>query len=325
MTTSALAVEALRSLDPQEVQARWTFVRGCPACGSEAATSAGTIPDASYVFGNEQVPLPVEGIGVMNCGRCGLVYKSAVPSTDYLEIMFRQEAASKWIVAHDFSAEAAWLRELTGKESMDLLDVGAADGAFLGACTRGSASERRSALDVMRYPGIDLRLAGEFIEGFLDSPSLTWSGERYDVVTLFDVVEHLYRPDHAFENLGKLVDRDGLVVIESGDVESFWPRRYGVNHWWYVRLLEHHVFWSRQALERIAADHGFKILSWERTRHKSRRVKFQTSWAFDLLKTGFYCLAPNYYPAAAQIFERRGSQPWFPFATDHFRACLTKT
>lgn len=208
---------------------------------------------------------------------------------------------------------------------MDLLGVGVADGTFLGACTRGSASERRSALGVMRYPGIDARLAGEFIEGYPDSPSLAWSGERHDVVRLFDVVDHLYRPDHPFENLGKPVDRGGLAVLESGDVESFWPRRYGVNHWWYARILAHHVFWSRRPVERIAPDPGFKIRSWVRTRHKSRRVKFRPSSAFDLLKAGFYCLARNFCSAVAQFFEKSGNQPSFPFATDHFRACLTKT
>ena len=324
MTTTTLTADDSQPLDPQQAEACWAMVDRCPACGSRHGDSLGTLPDLCYAFGTERVPFPDAGIAVMGCNDCGLVYKGTVPSPAFLTMVFKRQAADKWMAPHDFSVEVAVLQKLTGKRRFDLLDVGAAGGALLEACTGTGMTDRRSALDVIRYPGIEAHLAGEFIEGFLDDPSLIWGREAYDVVTVFDVIEHLYYPPNAFDNLRSLVKPGGLVVMESGNIENFWPRRYGVNQWWYVRLLEHHIFWSRRSLEKGAAAHGFEVVSWEETRHKSRRDLCRTAWAADLLKVGLYCIARNYYSATAQIFGKQGNQPWFPLARDHFRACLRK-
>lgn len=153
---------------------------------------------------------------------------------------------------------------------------------------------------------------------------MTWSHEPYDIVTLFDVLEHLYRPQLAFANLRTLVKQGGLVLIETGCAENFWPRYFGVNQWWYVRLIEHHIFWSKQALEKIAAAYGFEIVSWDERRHKSRRHVGLIEVVDDLLELGLYCVAGDSYATIAQLFGKQGNQPWYPFAKDHLRACLRK-
>jgi 2-polyprenyl-3-methyl-5-hydroxy-6-metoxy-1,4-benzoquinol methylase len=324
MTTTAAAAEYPRRIDPQQIAVQWAAVARCPACGAADGTDCGLIPDRFYVFGAEQVPLPDAGIPVTGCDACGLVYKSTVPAPAFLTDVFGRQAAARWTGPHDFSVEAATLRRLMGRNEFDLLDAGAAGGAFLDACAASGVVGRRSALDVMRYPGIETRLAGEFIEGFLDDPSLNWEGEPYDAVTLLDVLEHLYQPRIAFENLRSLVKRGGLVFIATGNADSFWPRHFGASQWWYVRLIEHHIFWSRRPLERIAAAHGFEIVFWEEVRHRTRRNIFRSAMMAELLKVGLYFVATNYYSEIARIFHGQGNQPWHPFARDHFQACLRK-
>jgi SAM-dependent methyltransferase len=216
------------------------------------------------------------------------------------------------------------LRRLMGGARFDLLDVGAASGGLLGVCEHHGIAGRRSALDVIRYPGIERHLSGEFIEGFLDDSLPGWSGEPYDVVTLFDVLEHLYDPVAAFENLRLLLRPNGLVFIETGNAASFWPQRIGIAHWWYVRLLEHHLFWSRAPLERIAAAHGFRLVYWRAVRHKSRRHWLPPGAVVDSLKSALYLATSRHYSSFARLFGKQGVQPWFPFGTDHFQACLVK-
>jgi SAM-dependent methyltransferase len=239
--------------------------------------------------------------------------------------MFGRHAEVKWAAPPDeFSRELATLRRLWGAPAMDLLDIGAAHGGLLAAHGASGLAGRRSAFDVMRYAGIEQHLAGEFIEGFIDDPVSEWSREPYDAVTLFDVIEHLYRPQDAFENLRRLTRQGGLVFIETGNTESFWPRHYGVNWWWYARLLEHHIFWSRRALEYMAAAHGFRVVYWKEGRHKSRRNRPLPGLIKDVLKTGLYCVIGRQYASVAQVFGKQGNQPWFPFTRDHFQACLMR-
>lgn len=326
MTTTTVVIEYPQSqqTDPQEIGAQWTAVERCPACGSRGGVASAPIPDRHYVFGSERIPLPRAGIPVIACGACRLAYKPAVPSPAFLAGLFERQAAVAWPGVHDFSAEVALLQRFARVDALDLLDVGAASGAMLKACAARVDSGRRSALDVVRFPGIDACISGEFIEGFLDDENLTWSGEPYEVVTMFDVLEHLYRPQVAFANLRSLLKQGGLAYIETGNAESFWPNCFGINQWWYVRLIEHHVFWSRHSLESIADANGFELVYWEKVRHKSRRRICRASLAPELLKIGLYGVARNRYAALARVFGRHGNQPWCPFTRDHFRTCLRK-
>jgi hypothetical protein len=195
---------------------------------------------------------------------------------------------------------------------------------LLAACAAAGVQGRRSALDVARYPGLERSLSGEFIKGFLDSPSLAWSGQAYDVVTAFDVLEHLNRPFDAFANLRALVKPGGLVLIETGNADSAWPARYGLRRWWYARLIEHHVFWSRRSLQYCAAGQDMEILEWQEVRHKSRSQLGAAQLARDLLKTGLYRLMPDAYMRLAALVGKEGNQPCSPFAKDHFRVCLRR-
>ena len=283
------------------------------------------LPDPHYMFGEQRIPLPGPGIAISQCGVCGIHYKSTVPSPAFLAEMFGQHAEEKWDAPPVyFARELATLQRLWGAPAMDLLDVGAAGGALLEAHAKSGLAGRRSAFDVMHYAGVGRHLTGEFIEGFLDNPIPAWSREPYDAVTLFDVIEHLYRPHDAFQNLRQLTRRGGLVFIETGNTESYWPRHYGINQWWYVRLLEHHVFWSRRSLEYMACAHGFRIVYWKEGRHKSRRNRSLAGAIKDVLKTGLYCVTGQRYASIAHLFGKQGNQPWFPFARDHFQACLMR-
>jgi hypothetical protein len=300
------------------------MVAKCPACGEAQRRSCGVIPERHYLFGAEKLPTPRSGIQLYACMRCGLVYKSPVPDAAFLSGLFERQMGSKWLEPHDYADEVAALRLHCGRPDFDLLDIGAAGGDLLAACAAAGVQGRRSALDVASYPGMERALNGEFIRGFLDSPSLAWSGEPYDVVTAFDVLEHLNRPFDAFANLRALVKPGGLVVIETGDADSEWPARYGVRRWWYARLIEHHVFWSRRALQHCAAGQDMEILEWQEVRHKSRRQLGSAQVVRDLLKAGLYRLMPDAYASVARAFGKEGNQPCSPFAKDHFLAFLRR-
>jgi 2-polyprenyl-3-methyl-5-hydroxy-6-metoxy-1,4-benzoquinol methylase len=306
------------------IRPQWTVVPKCPACGEALRRSCGAIQERHYVFGAEKVQTPASGIQVYACAGCALVYKSPVPDPAFLAGVFERQMGSKWLAPQDYAAEVALLRQLCGRRDFDLLDVGAAGGDLLAACAAAGVSGRRSALDVARYPGLERSLHGEFIEGFLDNPVLAWSGAPYDVVTVFDVLEHLVHPFVAFSNLRALVKPGGVVLVETGNSASAWPARFGVRRWWYARLIEHHVFWSQLSLQHAAAAHGMEILQWEEVRHKSRRQLSAAEIARDLAKQGMYRLMPDGYARFAALFGKEGNQPCSPFAKDHIRAGLRR-
>jgi SAM-dependent methyltransferase len=318
MSASAIAVSPIDSL-----RVDWLEVERCPVCDF-APARRDPILDCGYVFGEERIEFPAGGIAVAWCDNCGLRYKTRVPDPASLSKVMERQAGRKWMEPYDFQEEVEQLKEVVGDPRTDLLDVGCGSGRLLEAWSHYGRG-RRSALDVVQHPGCAKHVDGEFIHGLLDGTRLRWSGTPYHVVTLFDVLEHLYSPRAAFAHLRELVRDNGIVIIETGNVDSTWPIRHGAHHWWYVRLFEHHVFWSRRSLEYIADQFDFRLLVWRDVRHKGRASVPLKSKLNDAAQVGLYRLAPRLYPNIAPLFGKYWTQPWSPFTHDHFRVVLRKT
>lgn len=309
-------------VDSEVAAVKWLRIERCPVCNRAPSSSAPLI-DAGYVFGDEKIPFPRGGIHVAVCEGCGLHFKTAVPDPVSLSNVMERQAGKKWMEPYGYAGEIEQLKQLAGDRTIDLLDIGCGNGGLLATWARHSHG-RRSALDVVQHPGCAESIEGEFIRGLIDGEHLQWSGDPYDVVTLFDVLEHLYAPRTAFANLRHLVRKGGAVVIETGNVESDWPVRHGSEQWWYVRLFEHHIFWSRRALEHIAKQFGFELLVWRDVRHKGRASKSTLSKVSDIVQMGIYRTSPTLHPRIANALGKYWTQPWSPFTQDHFRVVLRR-
>lgn len=303
---------------------RWLAVERCPSCASERVLSRQALPIARYYFGDEEIRFPASGIDALTCAECGLVYKNVLPHPQFLSQVFRRQAGKKWMESYDFSDDVTELKAMVGTDLTDVLDVGAGNGDLLKCCAAAGVAGRLSALDVIPHPGLERHLAGEFIQGFLDADALQWSESPYQSVTIFDVLEHLYSPQRAFENLRRLVKPGGLVLLETGNARSAWPRRFGVAAWWYVCLFEHHIFWSQRSLQHIAKRHGFEVVVFQERRHKARRGALTLHAIKDWLKVCVYYVTRGAYARVANYFGKHSSQPCDPFTRDHMRVLLRK-
>lgn len=236
----------------------------CPACGG-SGDAAGDLEGGAYRFGRVEVAHPEDGVRLLRCRDCTLVWKEAMVAPADLAALLATEAAEVWRThGYTYPTEIATARRyLDRSDSVDVLDVGSGDGGMLRAW--GATPGRRSALDVVRIPACLASVRGEFIDGFIED-DLRWSGVPYDVVSVFDVLEHLYDPRLAFANLAQLTRPGGIVFAQTGDAAT--ARRLG--SWWYANLFEHHVLWTREALARAADAAGFDVVSAETTVHKNR-------------------------------------------------------
>jgi len=165
---------------------------------------------------------------------------------------------------------------------------------------------------------------GEFITGLLDSPVLKWSGKGYDVVTAFDVFEHIYQPDQAMRNINMLLKKGGRVFIETGNCDSSWARKYGIPHWWYVRLFEHHVFWSPTSLTAIAKKHGFAVEQVVKKRHKRWHYETLLFVCSSTMRSVLWRCSPWLFKKIRSWQGKNPKQPRSPFILDHVLVVLRK-
>ncbi|MBI3350043.1 MAG: class I SAM-dependent methyltransferase [Burkholderiales bacterium] len=140
----------------------------------------------------------------------------------------------------------------------DVLDVGCGDGSF--ARTMAEAGWRATGLDpavpdkVLNEPGPP---GLQLIRGSLaDLPD----GQCFDLITLWDVVEHL---DHPMGLLGAVTARlrpGGLLVMETGNYQSAGRIESG-DTWWNYQL-DHRWYFAPPQLEAIARDIGLEPVEW---------------------------------------------------------------
>jgi len=151
-------------------------------------------------------------------------------------------------------AKAAFVREFSPKGR--LLDVGSSYGHFLAAI--GSAHDayglelNRGAVSwsIDRF-GVASR-AGSIYEMPADLPA------TFDVITCWDVIEHLAHPELALARLRDRLKAGGWLFLSTPDAGSLVARLMG-RHWHYMDPVQHINLFSRSNLSRVLQEAGFAI------------------------------------------------------------------
>ncbi|MGD1992862.1 MAG: class I SAM-dependent methyltransferase [Anaerolineae bacterium] len=198
---------------------------------------------------------------IVECRRCGLVY--ANPRHNRSDILESYEAVQDPLYVEEregrvltFEHHLRPLERLTGAPNRRrLLDVGAYTGVFVEiAAEHGwdawGVEPSRWAVEAARERGLNV------IQGTAGTTDLPPGS--FDVVTMWDVIEHLVDPLKELRNAGRLLSPGGLLVIHTIDIGSLFARLLG-KHWpW---LMEMHLYYfSRHTLRMLLERAGFSVM-----------------------------------------------------------------
>ena len=135
-----------------------------------------------------------------------------------------------------------------------LLDVGCAGGAFLvaardyGFIVTGVEPSHWLAESGRAQYGLDIR------QGIL-SPGL-FPDESFDVITLWDVIEHVTKPAGLLDSIRRLLKHDGLLLVNYPDFGSGMARLLGQR--WPFLLSVHLLYYTRKTITRQLLKAGFE-------------------------------------------------------------------
>lgn len=291
-------------------------ILACPLCG-QAGIERAFLRRANYYFAQFEIPLPPRGVSLLECRNCAILFKSAVPAPQSLDVIMSNGATDVWRPKAGAHPALPMMRPyLEGAASF--LDIGASNGDLLAQLAH--RAERLSALDVVEYPQCKCLTdgRGEYILGQLDA-GVTWSNDPYDVVTAFDVFEHFLFAERAVPNVLAFVKLGGHLVVETGD----WRTVRDPGSWYYANLFEHQIFWTRETFEFVAQRQGFSIAEYSLVNHKGRRAM---SLGKRLALSAIVRLAPNPWFRNAMIAA--GHDPGHfgaPRLVDHAFVVLKRT
>lgn len=137
-----------------------------------------------------------------------------------------------------------------------VLDIGCAGGAFPKAahdlgCEVVGIEPSQWLCDTARSTyGLDIRC------GVLSD--FTFDDASFDVVTLWDVVEHLFDPIEVLEQIRRIVKPSGHLVVNYPDIGSVVARLLGRR--WPFLLSVHLTYFTRRTVTKLLQKTGFDVL-----------------------------------------------------------------
>ena len=197
----------------------------------------------------------------MNCG--GLFVYPQISETELLSIYgedyFRRgnkytfESANQYSdsTQKNDSQKIAYLQRYqpTGR----LLDVGCATGGFLKIAQE--AGYEIAGVEVSEYAVSAARehLAADIFHG--DVLSAHFPAKAFDIVTLWDVLEHLRDPHVTLQEIVRILRPEGILCLSTGDASSFIAKALG-KYWHLLTPPQHVFFYTPNSLRKILEQHG---------------------------------------------------------------------
>ncbi len=228
--------------------------RSCPVCEADSPRPIVIRPDK---------------LAVHECAECRMLYLADVPSNDDIQTYYEDYASSKgisgvfkykpWLLLRLLARKNPFLAILEstgGVKGQSLCEVGCSGGYFLRLCKHRSA----------RVFGVELdeRAVKNLRAARIPTSRQIPSGEQYDIVCLFQLLEHLVNPSEMLAAVAGALRQEGRLLIalpNSGEYQKVGPSWIG-----FRADLEHLNYFDLHHLATLLKKHNILIEGfWERS------------------------------------------------------------
>ena len=142
----------------------------------------------------------------------------------------------------------------------ELLDIGAGHGLFANVLLKHT----KFKISVLEpYTGLkyikkvkNITLYKSPIETFLKNYH-----HHYDVITLIDVLEHLYKPDEKINKIKNILNNDGLLIIQMPNYQSLMAKICKHWSWWDVQ--EHPYHFTHKSIINLLKKSNYVVVNSE--------------------------------------------------------------
>lgn len=195
-------------------------------------------------------------------------FKSENRNSGHGYVNYDKDKEPMRIIFENYLKEAEKL--MTGRR---IFDIGTATGYFLDLAKKRGWETYGS--DISSYATETARRRGhEVIVGDLANIKIN---KKFNVVTLWDVLEHLEDPKKYLEIANGILEDGGILFINTVNIRSVWARLMG-KRWHLIVPPEHLFYFSPKSLRILLKNSGFTLLSM-----RSQGKKFTLAYVFKIL------------------------------------------
>lgn len=201
------------------------------------------------------------------CKNCGLIF--VWPTPQHLADLYSQDyfggakhgfgyvdyEEDKFAMTETFNSYLKKIEKFVPQNGK-MLDVGAATGFFVRlALERGWEA---SGIEISDYAVSIARQKGlNVISGTLEAAD--FNPASFDVITVWDVIEHLSDPKTHLITINKILKNGGIIAINTPDSGSLTAKILG-KHWHLLVPPEHLIIFNQKNLSSLLKSCGFDVL-----------------------------------------------------------------
>lgn len=212
---------------------------------------------------------------IVQCQVCSLVYTNEIPSraeiddiydANYYDKGAKYTELSKSVSRANAEQRVTQLLLDANVKQDQWLDVGCATGEFISEA-RHMVKEvygvelSAYAVNIAKERGIEGISVGDFLD-------TEWDHNKFDLISMWDVIEHLPDPVSNLKRAFQLIKPGGYLVLSTGDITSITARLFG-RFWHLMTPPEHQYFFSPSTIKRMLNFCRFDLVS---IRHNGKRV-----------------------------------------------------
>lgn len=258
----------------------------CPVCSKAGASEYLSAPDRLH--GRREM------YRLVRCPHCTLVWLSSPPKPTDMHVHYT-DAYHRLISAGGKDAPERWpFRKVTieqFKRGGSLLDLGCSSGSFLQFMrddswklygVEMSAQEARVA---ERNSG-----AKVFVGTVADA---TFEPNSFDVITCFDVLEHLYEPRTVMTKVAEWLKPGGIFYVLVPNIDSA-EKRIFQSYWHGLEMPRHLFHYTPRSLTFLAQSVGLRAASVETRRNPAVGTSARYVWHDALERLGIHATPVAY-------------------------------
>lgn len=264
----------------------------CPACGQERANEWLRAPDRFH--GRD------EKYTLVRCPACSLVWLSHPPKPEEMHQHYT-DAYDRLISAAGEDSPRRWRDRNAAlaphKQSGKLLDLGCSSGSFLASLSDKSWELYGIEMSAESARKAKARSGAQVFVG--DIPDAKYLAESFDVITCFDVFEHLYEPQRVMARVSEWLKPGGIFYVLVPNVDSAEARVFR-SYWHGLELPRHLFHYSPASLKFLAKSVGLREVSLETRRNPAVGTSLRYVWDDVFRAVGIH-LTPVAYRGEASL------------------------
>lgn len=266
----------------------------CPICGRTSAQE--------WLRGPDRLHGRREKYALLRCPACSLVWLSKPPKPAEMNLHYT-DAYHKLISAAGENSPRRWEDRLQlikqYKQSGKMLDLGCSSGGFLGFFRGESWKLYGIEMSGDCARRAEARTGAQVFVG--DIPDAPFPPESFDVITCFDVLEHLYEPLQVMAKVREWLKPGGIFYVQVPNIDSAEARVFGT-YWHGLELPRHLFHYSPASLKFLGESVGLREVSLETRRNPAVGTSLRYVWDDVFGAVGIQ--------RTAVAYRREPSLPW---------------